>query len=85
MLSSLLEILNRERTLSFSAAICLLTVTAAALPGLFNQDDPFANASLWEGKDGNRLAKASAVSTELPAVPGPVSYTHLTLPTICSV
>ena len=57
MLSSLVEIMNRERALSFSAALCLLTVSAAALPGLFQEDDPFKNASLWEG---NSLAAASS-------------------------
>jgi len=50
MLSSFLKFMNRERALSFSAALCLLTVFAAALPGLFQEDDPFKNAGLWEGE-----------------------------------
>ena len=48
MLSSFFKFMNRERALSFSAALCLLTVIAAALPGMFQEDDPFKNASLWE-------------------------------------
>lgn len=63
MLSSLIEIMNRERALSFSAALCLLTVTAAALPGLFQEDDPFNNASLWEGTSSDGVSSSVEVST----------------------
>ena len=73
MLSSLLEIMNRERALSFSAALCLLTVTAAALPGLFQEEDPFENASLWESTHAIASSSLPKFAKELSVTPQPVS------------
>lgn len=51
MLSSFLGFMKRERTLSFSAALCVLTLSAAVMPGVFQEDDPFENTNLWENAD----------------------------------
>ena len=69
-------------------------------PGVFAGAEPFSHGGdgdrgvlVLHGFTGNpssmrELAEAFASAgyhVELPRLPGPVSYTHLTLPTICSV
>ena len=59
-------------------------------------EDVILGAAVQQGSQGYNIGRLSAVSSGLPVhVPGmsvdrqcasgPVSYTHLTLPTICSV
>jgi len=66
MLSAFLKFVNRERALSFSAALCLLTLFAAVLPGVFQEDNPFDNASLWEGAEPAEQADSFVSASSSP-------------------
>ena len=65
MLSAFLNFMNRERALSFSAALCLLTLSAAVMPTIFQEDNPFENTSLWEGSAEQAESFVSASSSTL--------------------
>ena len=79
---------NDARSISINADgevyVYFADATAAQLIGQFDIAG-FANAKGLEALGSNLFAETEASGPPLLSTPGAVSYTHLTLPTICSV